>query len=242
MKRLMDYLVVSVLAVLAFAILSSGCTKQGAERVAGPAPPPGPDLSGIREARWITSMEELRGVTARAAKSPLMASAIEGEASDPRLSLLRDAVIGAVGTTKGGDQVRVTLLPYQYSDDQNHARYFVLFEVNGQARVESFDLIRNRRPAPGEEGFERVNSGEHGLWMRSGTTYVQAANAGAHKAPEKFNFAKFGTCFVPLADRLLSGVHEGCHDMGNFPGCVAIGSTAAIAGAAIYCGWVAWNG
>lgn len=242
MKRVRNYLVVSALAISVVAIMSSGCTKQGAERVAGPAPPPGPDLSGIRDARWVTSPEELRGVTARAAKSPLMVSAIEDEGSDPRLGLLRRGMIAAVGTTKGGDQVQVTLLPYQYGDDPNHARYFVLFAVNGQERVESFDLIRNRKPGPGEEGFVRVNSGEHGLWMRSGATYVQTTSGVAHKAPEKFNFAKFGVCFVAVADRALGAVNEGCHSMGDFPGCKAVGSAAALAGAAIYCAWVAANG
>ena len=240
MKRLRNYLVVSALTVSAFAIVSSGCTKQGAERVTGPAPLPG--RSDIREARWITLPEELRGAMVRAAKSPLMASAINDEASDPRLGLLRSGVIAAVGTTNGGDQVQVILLPYQYADDQDHARYFALYDVNGQSRVESFDLIRNRRPGPGEEGFMRVNSGAHGLWMRSGWTYTQTSAGVAHQAPERFNFAKFGGCFIATSEMALGAVREGCHSMGDFPGCVAVGSTAALAGAAVYCAWMAWNG
>ena len=171
-----------------------------------------------------------------------MASAIKDEASDPRLDLLRSGVIAAVGTTNGGDQVRVTLLPYQYADDQNQARYFALYEVNGQARVESFDLIRNRRPGPGEEGFIRVNSGEHGLWMRARWTYTQATTGLANRAPERFNFVKFGACFVATAERALGAVRGGCSSMGDFPGCVAVGSTVALAGAAVYCAWMAWNG
>ncbi len=241
MNRLRMYLVASALAVSALGIVISGCTKEGERKVTAPAAPPGPDLSEIRDARWITSPDELRGVTAGAAKSPLMQRAIQDEASDPRLGLLKSGVIAAVGTTKNGDQVRVTLLPYQYSDDLDHARYFVLYEVNGRARAETFDLIRNRRPAPGEEGFQRVNSGEHGLWMRAGSTYAQASSGDVHKAPEKFNWARFGTCFVPLADRLLGEVDGACHAMGDFPGCRTIGSGAALAGAATYCAWVAWG-
>ncbi len=151
-------------------------------------------------------------------------------------------VVGAAGVSKGGDQVRITLLPYQYSDDMHRAVYFALIEVNGVARVESFELMRNERPDPASTDFERVNDGEHGLWIRSGPTYVQAATGIVRRAPERFNWAKFGTCFIPLADRLLGQVGEACHSMGDFPGCVSVGSGAALLGAALYCAYVSWNG
>ena len=236
MNGLRILLVVSTLTT----VVASGCTKQGAQRVTDPVPRSRPGLSDIKEGRWITGDEELREVTARAAKSPIMQRAVQEGAADPRLGLLRSGVVGAIGTTQDGSHVRFTLLPYQYSDDVNHAVYFALLEVNGVAHVESFDLIRNRRPT--EEGFERVNSGEHGLWMRPGPTYVATSSGIARRAPERFNFARFGACFIPLADHLLGMVHEGCHDMGDFPGCISFGSTAAVLGAALYCAYVSWNG
>jgi hypothetical protein len=200
-----------------------------------------PAPSDIKDARWITGDEELREATARAAKSPIMQRAVLDGASDPRLGFLRSGVVGAVGTAQDGTRIRFTLLPYQYNDDGNHAVYFALVEVGGASHVESFELIRNRRPGPEEPGFEGVNSGEHGLWMRPGPTYVQSSAGIVRRAPEKFNFAKFGACFIPLADRMLGAVRDGCHSMGDFPGCVTIGSTAVIAGAAIYCAYMAWN-
>jgi hypothetical protein len=169
----------------------------------------------------------------------MMQRAVQEGASDPRLALHRSGIVGAIGTARDESRVRFTLLPYQYSDDANHAVYFVLVEGSGSAHVESFELIRNRRPGPGEDGFEQVNSGAHGLWMRPGPTYIASATGAVHRAPERFNFAKFGTCFLPLADRLLGAVREGCRSMGDFPGCVTIGSTAVIAGAGIYCAYVA---
>ena len=235
MQRLTKSLVVSALAIAAF-----GCTKQGAQRVTDPSPGARPGI--VKEARWITSQDEIRDATARASKSPLMLRAVQDGASDPGLALLRGGVVGAIGTMQDGTPVRFTVLPYQYSDDLNHAAYFALVEVNGVPRVESFELIRNRRPSLSESGFERVNSGEHGLWMKQGPTYVQSKTGIVLRAPERFNLAKFGLCFIPLADHLLGEVNEGCHSMGDFPGCVSIGSTAAILGAAIYCAVSSWNG
>src|SRR6267142_4324900 len=101
-------------------------------------------------------------------------------------------------------------------------------------------MIRNERPGPDEADFERVNSGEHGLWMRSGPTYVQTVAGVTRRAPEKFNFQKFAWCFMPLADRSLGAVHDVCDKMGNFPGCITYGSGIALAAAAIYCAYVAW--
>ena len=229
------------LAVLVLASVAPGCTKQGSQRVTDPVPRAEPGLSEMKEARWITGAEEIREVAARAAKSPIMLRAIQDGASDPRLGLLRNGIVAAVGMAQDGSAVRFTVLPYQYNDDTNHAVYFALLERNGSSRVESFELIRNRRPGPLEQGFEPVNSGEHGLWMRSGPTYVQSATGVVRRAPERFNFAKFGTCFIPLADRMLGLVNESCHSMGDFPGCTSIGSSVAIAGAALYCAYVAWN-
>ena len=243
MKRFRILLAAVSLATLtAFVLVTPGCTKQGSRRVTDPAPRPDPGLTEFKDARWVTAPDELREEEARAARSPLMARAVQDQASDPRLSLLRSGMIGAAGTAKDGSQVRITLLPYQYSDDLNRAVYFALIEVNGVAHVESFELIRNEKPGPTETDFERVNSGEHGLWIRSGPTYIQAANGIARRGPERFNWAKFGTCFVPTADRLLGEVHEACNSMGNFPGCVTGGSGAALLGAALYCAAVAWNG
>jgi len=238
MNGLRIFLVVSTLTT----VVASGCTKQGAQRVTDPVPRPRPGLSDMKEGRWVTGDEELREATARAAKSPIMQRAVQEGATDPRLGLLPSGVVGAIGTTQDGSHVRFTLLPYQYGDDSNHAVYFALLEVNGAARLESFDLIRNRRPGPTEEGFERVNSGEHGLWMRPGPTYVTTSSGVVRRATERFNFARFGACFIPLADHLLGMVHESCHNMGDFPGCTTIGSTAVIAGAALYCAYIAWNG
>ncbi|HZE19028.1 MAG TPA: hypothetical protein VE402_02800, partial [Candidatus Angelobacter sp.] len=75
-----------------------------------------------------------------------------------------------------------------------------------------------------------------------GPVYVQTQSGIARMAPEKLNWFKFAWCFMPLADKLIGAVEEGCGSMGSFPGCVSVGSTAAIAGAAIYCAFVAWNG
>jgi len=226
-----------IAAVLA--VVTSGCTKPGAQRVTDPGPQAKPSLSEIKEARWITEDGELREAAGRAAKSPVMQRAVQEGASDPRLGFHRSGVVGAVGTTGDGSNVRFTVLPYQFNDDLDHAVYFALLETDGANRVESFELIRNRRPGPLEEGFVQVNSGEHGLWMRPGPIYIPSGTGIVRRAPERFNVAKFGTCFIPLADRLLGSVREGCRSMGDFPGCVTVGSTAVIVGAAVYCAYVA---
>jgi hypothetical protein len=230
------------LAVFLLAAASSGCTKQGSQRVTDPTPIPRPGMPQIREGRWITVESEIREVAARAAKSPLMERAIAEGVDDPRLSLLRSGIVGAVGTGEDGTTVRFTVLPYQYSDDITHARYFALVERGGASRVESFELIRNRHPHPDEVGFEQVNGGEHGLWMKIGPSYAQSAAGVVHRSPEKFNVAKFGTCFIMASDRGLGMVRDACHSMGDFPGCVTVGSGAVLAGAALGCAWVAWNG
>jgi hypothetical protein len=227
-----------VLAVLVLMLAWSGCTKQDSHRVTDPVPRP--NSPEIKEGRWITAGEETRDATARAAKSPLMVRAVQENGADPRLGFVRESVVGAIGTASDGSAVRFTILPYQFNDDLDHATYFALVEAKGTSHVETFELIRNRRPT--EEGFERVNSGEHGVWMRSGPTYTTSPSGIVRRAPERFNFAKFGACFVPLADRLLGAVHETCHSMGDFPGCTTFGSAGAIAGAALYCAWASWNG
>lgn len=244
MKRFRVVLAAVALAALtAFALVTPGCSKQGVQRVAGPSQRPDPGLTDFTDARWLTAPDELRQEEARAARSPLMAQAVRDQASDPNLSLLLSGVMGAVGTAKNGNQVRVTLLPYQYGNDPNHAVYFAILEVNGVQHVESFELIRDRKPTVDEAGFERVNEGDHGIWMRGGPIYVQASNGGViRRAPERFNWARFGGCFVPLADRLLGEVQDTCHSMGDFPGCVSVGSSAALLGAGLYCAAQAWNG
>jgi hypothetical protein len=242
MKRSMLFLAVPALAIAALVVVTPGCSKQGVQRVAAPTPGPDPSLTEFQNARWVTGESELSAATARAAKSPLMAQAVLDQASDPRLSLLKSGVIGASGITKGGDQVQITLFPYQYLDDANHAVYFAMIEVNGVAHVESFELMRNEKPSAAETGFERVNNGDRGLWLREGPTYLQAQSGVVRRAPEKFNWARFASCFIPLADRMVGAVEDGCHSMGDFPGCVAIGTGAALLGAGLYCGFAAWNG
>jgi len=240
MKRfkIAAFVVLASLTV-ASALVISGCGQERTKRVTAPRTL---RIEDFPDAHWITSPEELRQVAAGAAKSPLMARAILEQASDPRLSLLTSGVISAVGTAPDGSVVRMTLLPYQYADDPDHAVYFALLESKGKTRVESFEMFQKRRPTASESDFERVNGGEHGLWMRSGPVYAETPTGIARLAPEKFNWQKFAWCFLPLADKLLGAVEEGCGSMGNFPGCVAIGSTAAIAGAAVYCAFVSWNG
>lgn len=224
---------------LAAALVISGCGEQRAKRVAAPTTL---SVEDFKDAHWLTSPEELRQATAGAAKSPLMARAVLDQASDPRLSLLASGVISALGTAPDGSVVRMTLLPYQYSDDPDHAMYFALLESRGKTRVESFEMFRNRKPTPSESGFERVNGGDHGIWLRNGPVYVQTQSGVARMAPEKFNWQKFAWCFMPLADKLVGAVEDGCGSMGNFPGCVSVGSGMALAGAAIYCAFVSWNG
>src|SRR2546427_8692487 len=124
-------------SLTAVAIGMSGCTKEGARRVAGPSSPPGPASMEFRGARWVTAEEELREIAARAGKSPLMAKAVSDLASDPRLSLLKSGIVSAMGTAPDGRVVRFTIFPYQYSNDANHAVYFVLLERRGEPRVES---------------------------------------------------------------------------------------------------------
>ena len=219
-----------------------GCSKQGAKRIAAPAPRPDPGVTEFRDARWITAPEELREAMAGAGQSPLVTRAVQDEASDPRFALLTSGVIGATGTSQAGTQVRITLLPYQDGEDSNHAFYFALIEVNGVGHVESFELMRNEKPGPEESGYVRVNDGEHGVWLRGRPTYVQALSGVIRRAPERFNYQKFAWCFVPTADLALGAVNDACDKMGNFPGCVTWGSGLALAGAAAYCAYVARNG
>jgi hypothetical protein len=228
-----------VATALALAAIGSGCSREIGRQATAPLRP-GPDPSMIRDAHWITSAEELRGLTARAGKSPLMARAVELEATDPDLELHASGVVGATASTTGGDRIRITMIPYQSRSDPDHARYFVLNEWNGQARAETFDLLR-RRPRAGEEGFLPVNGAAHGLWIRPGSTYAQAASRSGHLAPERFNWAKFGVCFATVGDMVVGAVNAACSAMGDWPGCRAIGDGVGLAGAAGYCGIMAWG-
>jgi len=237
MKRFGAFLIVAALA-----IAPSGCSNHGARRVTDPAASPQPNLSDIKEARWITGDEEIRETAARAAKSPLMARAIADGASDPRLGLLKTGIVAAVGTMVDGRRVRITILPYQYSDDVTHAVYFALLEVDATAQVQSFQLVRRRDPGLKGAGFQPVNSGQHDLWIKEGAIYTPSPTGIVVRAPERFNWARFGVCFIPLADMLLHQVGDACHSMGNFPGCVTVGSGAAILGAALYCAIQAFRG
>ena len=230
---------VALVSLAASGLVVPGCTKDRARHVAGPTTL---TVDDFKDARLITGEAELREAATRASRSPLVARAALDQVADPRLSLLPSGVLGAVGTAPDGSVVRMTLLPYQFSDDPNRARYLVLLESGGKTKVESFEMFRNRKPTASESDFERVNGGDHGLWLRSGPVYVQTPSGIARMAPEKFNWTKFAWCFMPLADRLVGAVEEGCGSMGNFPGCVSVGAAAAIAGAAIYCAFVSWNG
>ena len=229
-----------VAVALALAAIGSGCSKEGHQATAPKRP--GPDPSIIRDAHWITSTEELRGLTARAGKSPLMARAVELEAVDPDLQLHASGVVGVTASTTNGDRIRITMIPYQSQSDPEHARYFVLNELNGQARAETFDLLR-RRPRAGEEGFLPVNGATNGLWIRPGSTYAQttSGSGAAHPAPERMNWAKFSVCFVTVGDRVVGAVNAGCSAMGDWPGCRSIGMGVGLAGAAAYCGIMAWS-
>ncbi len=239
MNRFRMCLVVSVLALAASLAGTSGCSRQDAGKILAPAPRPDPSI--IHEAHWITSVDELRGLTARAGKSPLMARAISDEAQDPDLEKHTGGVVGVMATTVTGDRIRVTMIPYQFRSDADHARYFVLNELNGASRVETFDLLR-RKPKAGEDGFLPVNGAIHGLWIRSGSTYAQDVSRSGHLAPERFNLAKFGACFAAAGDMVAGAVDAACGAMGNWPGCRAIGNSVGLAGAAAYCGWLAYNG
>ena len=237
MKKLRMYVVALAAACLASSsLLVAGCSKERARRITGPATIRVQDFT---DAHWLTSPEELRVAVAGAAKSPLMTRAVTEQITDPRLQFLPDGVIAAVGTAPDGSLVRLTLLPYQYIDDPDHAVYFAMMEAKGRTRVETFEMFRNRKPADGELDFQPVNDGAHGQWLRSGPTYVQTQTGIARLAPERFNWQKFAWCFVPTADMAMGGVHDGCEKMGNFPGCLAIGSAVALAAVAIYCLWVA---
>lgn len=230
---------VALASLAASGLVIPGCTKDRARKVAGPTTL---SVEDFKDARLITGDSELREAAARASRSPLVARAALDQVADPRLSLLPSGVVAAVGTAPDGSVVRMTLLPYQFNDDPDRARYLVLLESGGNTRVESFEMFRNRKPTASESDFERVNGGDHGLWLRSGPVYVQTQSGIARMAPERFNWTKFAWCFMPVADKLIGAVEEGCNSMGSFPGCVSVGSTAAIAGAAIYCAFVAWNG
>ena len=240
MDRLRMCLVVSAFAVSALGLVLSGCSREAGRHTTGPSPRPGPDPSMIREAHWITSAEELRGLTALAGKSPLMARAVQLEAADPEVEKHTSGVVGVTGSTQSGDRIRITMIPYQFRSDPDHARYFVLNELNARTRVETFDLLR-RRPRAGEEGFLPVNGAANGLWIRPGSTYVQPASGSGHQAPERLNWAKFGLCFSVVGDRVLGAVNAGCSAMGDWPGCRSIGSAVGLAGAAAYCGIMAWS-
>jgi len=123
--RIFPAAVLALVAVLS-ALVISGCGQQ--DRTKRVVAPRTLSVEDFKDAHWITNPEELRQATSGAAKSPLMARAILDQASDPRLSLLTSGVISAEGTAPDGSLVRVTLLPYQYSDDPDHAVYFALLQ------------------------------------------------------------------------------------------------------------------
>ncbi|HZI89362.1 MAG TPA: hypothetical protein VFD83_02805 [Candidatus Polarisedimenticolia bacterium] len=230
MKRFKVLLAVVVLAAPA-ALVMSGCSKEPAKRVLAPRTI---RLQEVRDARFIEEDAERRDVTERAARSPLVARAIGDQIHDSRLAFVPSGVVAAVGTADDGSAVRFTVLPYQYTDDVNHALYFALLEWKGQSKVETFEMLRNRKP-DANSGFQPLNDARHGLWLRQGPDYVLAQTGVERRAPERFNVNRFSTCFMAMCDVLLSQVSRVCDGFGDFPHCVTIGSAGAFAVAAVAC-------
>jgi len=231
------------LIVLVVAGTVAGCTtRKGTQRITGPAVPIEPALSDVADARLLSQPEEVQAAAARAARSPLVQRAALDIVSGTHAAFLPSGVLGAIGLMKDGSHVRITLLPFQDGADSTHACYVVLLEVNASVQAQTFELIRHREPDLIARGYERVNGGAHGLWLRDGFTYVPTSTGIAKRSPERINWARFSACFVPLADQLISEVNGTCSSMGSFPACRVIGTTAAIVGAAIYCGFMASKG
>jgi hypothetical protein len=227
------------LVVLVVSGAIAGCTGKSERRLTGPARDSMADRSTVAEARWLSGDEEVRTAAARAAKSPLVERAAADVVAGQHAGFLPSGVVAAVGTMTDGSSVRLTILPYQYAADSTHAAYVALIEVNATVQAQTFELIRHRKPDLLERGFERVNSGENGLWIREGFTYVPTSNGIVRRSPERVNWQRFGACFVPLADRLLGEAEAACGEMGNFPGCRIIGAGVALASAAIFCAFLA---
>jgi len=221
---------VSALAVM-------GCGRERAKHLTAPRTL---SIEDFKDARWVTDPDELSRMATGAAKSPLMARAVLDETSDVRLALHPNGIIGAVGTAPDGSAVRMTLLPYQYSDDSDRAMYFALLESGGKTRVESFEMLRNRKPASSESGFLAVNGARHGLWMRSGPLYEETPRGIVRMAPERVQWGRFAACFIPMVDSMLGYMTSRCEEMGDFPHCHIIGVAVAIAMSAIYCAWTSW--
>src|SRR5882762_8706437 len=122
---------VALASLAASGLVIPGCTKDRARKVAGPTTL---SVEDFKDARLITGDAELREAAARASRSPLVARAALDQVADPRLSLLPSGVVAAVGTAPDGSVVRMTLLPYQFHDDPDRARYLVLLESGGKTR------------------------------------------------------------------------------------------------------------
>lgn len=237
MNRTRILLAVALVSCAALTFAATSCTKERPRHVLDPTTTI--RIEDIKNARWIDDDEELRQVTERAAKSPLMNRAVTDQASDPRLSFLPSAVVGAIGKAPDGSAIRFTVLPFQYSDDMNHALYFALVESKFGTKVESVELLRNRKPGA-DAGFEPLNDGEHGIWMRQGPVYVTTSSGIVRRAPDRFKENRFVSCFFLMADQLLREVHRFCDQMGDLPRCVTYGSGVAFAVAGAYCAFLAY--
>ena len=90
-------------------------------------------------------------------------------------------------------------------------------------------------------GFYRGESEVDVFWADVAATYAQPTSGSAHQAPEKMNWAKFSVCFVSVGDRIVGAVDAACSAMGDWPGCRSIGNGVGLAGAAAYCGIMAWG-
>lgn len=217
-------------SILLFSLTLAGCSREEPKRVTAPDPSAGSKEgpNGV-SARWVEGPDLARAIPIASAH-PLVQRAFTA-AADPRLYFLSRSAVQAVGTVPGGEQVRVTILPYGLREEPTFATYITLIERTGRALAIRWDFIEGRAPTPLETGFEPVNlSGRQG-WVRQHEGYLLAAGRPPQLASERFNFLVFARCVEEHAPPMCAA---GAAVGGTIGG--AEGPGGAVAGSAIGCG------
>jgi hypothetical protein len=217
-------------SVLLLSLALAGCSREEPKRVAAPDPSAGSKEgpNGV-SARWVEGADLARAIPVASAH-PLVQRAFTA-AADPRLYFRSRSAVQAVGTVVGGEQVRVTILPYMLDEDPTFATYITLIERTGRALAIRWDFIEGRAPTSLETGFVPVNlSGRQG-WVHQQEGYLLAAGRSPQPVSERFKFPVFARCVSEHAPPMCAA---GAAVGGTIGG--ADGPGGAVAGAAIGCG------
>lgn len=219
--------------LLPLTLLAGACGREESHRVAAPDAPEETTLA--REASWISDRDVVSQAASTAAAHPLIRRAIE-EAGPGRLAYRPEYALRAVGRSARGHAVTITILPYTTAGDETHATFVSLLESEGETGVSSAEMLWGRDPRPDEIGFEPFYLAGVRGWMREADLLIAAAPGAPLLTPERFNRAKFMSCFRELGPSLCTqGAAIAQQIAPGVPYREAIGCAGGTAVAAISC-------